>query len=395
MSSYKHLCLVLSFLLVLFSCKKKEQPSNTNNDKIQEYPNMTTKIDINSFNRLIEGDSVGFFTLKNKAGIKAHFTNHGQRLIALMVPDKNGKFGDIVLGCNTFDEYFKPGAKYFGSTIGRYANRIAKGKFSLDGTEYTLATNNGPNHLHGGEKGFDEVVWNVDHHNAREIKFSRVSPDGEEGYPGNLTVSVRYVLTDDNQLQMFYEATTDKKTIVNLTHHSFFNLKGEGEGTILDHEIFINADHYTPVDATLIPNGTIDAVAGTPLDFTQPKPIGRDIAMDFEQLELGGGYDHNYVLNETPKNEDGLALAARVTEPESGRVMEVFTDEPGIQFYSGNFMDSSVNGKNGKPYVYRGAICLETQHYPNSPNQPNFPSPILHPGETYTSTCVYKFGVTH
>ncbi|MCL6267885.1 aldose epimerase family protein [Flagellimonas myxillae] len=354
---------------------------------------MTSNIDPNNFEKIVEGDSVHLYILKNQAGTEAYFTNFGQRLIALYVADKNGNMGDIVLGCNTLEGYYEPGTDYFGSVIGRYGNRIAKGKFSLDGVNYTLATNNGPNHLHGGDMGFDNVVWDVDHSSENEIQFSRISPDGEDGYPGNLSVIVRYVLTEENELQIFYEATTDKKTIVNLTHHSFFNLKGEGMGSILDHIVEINADHYTPVDSTLIPLGTIDPVDGTPMDFRKPKSIGRDIESDFDQLKIGGGYDHNYVFNTATKNKDGLTFAARVTEPESGRIMEVYTNEPGMQFYSGNFMDGSVSGKNGQAYIYRGAICLETQHYPDSPNQPNFPSPVLEPGETYSSICVYKFDV--
>ena len=395
MSVQKSYFLFLAILIAFSSCKRTEKKPASNSLNPEAQTPMTNKIDPNNFEKTVEGDSVHLYVLKNKSGIEAYFSNFGQRLVALYVPDKKGGFDDIVLGCSTLEGYFEPGTDYFGSTIGRYGNRIAKGKFSLDGTTYTLATNNGPNHLHGGgDKSFDMVVWKVDHANGNEIQFSRTSPDGEEGYPGNLAVTVRYVLTDDNQLQMFYGATTDKKTIVNLTHHSFFNLKGEGEGTITDHVVEINADHYTPVDTTLIPLGSIDPVAGTPLDFTVPKPIGRDVDADFEQLKHGGGFDHNYILNETPKNEDGLTFAARVTEPASGRIMEVYTNEPGMQFYSGNFMDGSVNGKNGQPYIYRGAFCMETQHFPNSPNQPNFPSTVLEPGQTYTSICVYKFSVT-
>ncbi|MEX0363430.1 MAG: aldose epimerase family protein [Allomuricauda sp.] len=392
--SVKHLnYLFLAFLFAISACKRTEQKPTSDSNQTQQQTTMANKIDPKKFEKVVEGDSIHMHVLKNKSGIEAYYTNYGQRLVALYVPDKQGNFGDIVLGCNSLEGYYEPGTDYFGSTIGRYGNRIAKGKFTLDGKTYTLATNNGPNHLHGGDKGYDEVVWAVDHASTKEIQYSRTSPDGEEGYPGNLKVTVRYVLTDDNQLQIFYEANTDQKTIVNLTHHSFFNLKGEGQGTILDHIIEINADHYTPVDSTLIPLGTIDSVAGTPLDFTTAKPIGQDVDADVEQLRHGGGFDHNYVLNPSPKNKDGFTFAARVTEPESGRVMEVYTNEPGMQFYSGNFMDGSVHGKNGEPYVYRGAICLETQHYPDSPNQPNFPSTVLEPGQTYTSACVYKFSV--
>ncbi|MCL6275593.1 galactose mutarotase [Muricauda sp. 2012CJ35-5] len=354
---------------------------------------MSKNINPSSFKSEIEGDSTDLFVLENKAGIKIYFTNYGQRIVALHTPDKNGNMEDIVLGCNTLEGYGKPGTGYFGATIGRYANRIAAGKFSLDGVTYTLAQNNGTNNLHGGNKGFDSVVWDADMVNDQEIQFSRTSPDGEEGFPGNLTVKVRYALTDSNELQIFYEATTDKKTIVNLTHHSFFNLKGEGNGNIESHLIEINADHYTPVDENLIPTGALSSVVGTPMDFRVQKSIGQDINENFNQLDLAGGYDHNYVLNSNPTNTDSLTFAARVIEPESGRTMEVYTNEPGIQFYSGNFMDGSVQSKNGNAYVKRGAFCLETQHFPNSPNQDSFPSTVLNPGEKYTSVCVYKFGI--
>lgn len=352
-----------------------------------------TKLNPKAFEKVVNGDSVQLYRLTNSSGMEVYFTNYGQRLVALYAPDKHGHLDDIVLGFSQLEDYDQDGSAYFGATIGRYGNRIANGTFSLDGTSYHLAKNNGPNHLHGGPTGFDKQVWDVDHNTENEISFSRLSPDGEEGYPGNLRVKVRYVLTDPNELKIFYEATTDKKTIVNLTHHSFFNLKGEGEGTIGDHLLTLNADSYTPVDQNLIPYGRIVEVFGTPMDFTQPKPIAQDVETDFEQLEFADGYDHNYVLNQSPKNSQGLVFAARVHEPKSGRIMEVYTDEPGIQFYGGNFLDGTVTGKSGKKYLRRGAFCLETQHFPNSPNQSNFPSTLLKPGDTYSSTCVYKFSV--
>lgn len=379
-------------LFSISACKQNttKKPIKTNHH--QAAP-MSKNINPSNFKSEIEGDSTDLFILENKAGIKIYFTNYGQRIVALHTPDKNGNMEDIVLGCNTLEGYSKPGTGYFGATIGRYANRIAAGKFSLDGITYTLAQNNGTNNLHGGNKGFDSVVWDVDMVNEQEIQFSRTSPDGEEGFPGNLTVKVRYALTDSNELQIFYEAITDKKTIVNLTHHSFFNLKGEGNGNIESHLIEINADHYTPVNEKLIPTGELSSVAGTPMDFRVQKSIGQDINENFNQLDLAGGYDHNYVLNSNPTNTDSLTFAARVIEPELGRTMEVYTNEPGIQFYSGNFMDGSVQGKNGNAYVKRGAFCLETQHFPNSPNQDSFPSTVLNPREKYTSVCVYKFGI--
>ncbi len=345
------------------------------------------------FTTTIEGDSVKFFVLTNANGMEVTFTNYGQRLVSLYAPDKNGKFDDVVLGFDNLKDY-RAKKNFFGAVIGRYGNRIAKGKFSLDGKTYDLAINNNENHLHGGLVGFESVVWKVDDHTDNSISFSRVSPDMEEGYPGNLEVTVSYVLTDDNALRISYEAKTDKPTYVNLTNHSFFNLKGEGEGTVNDHVVLLNADKFTPVDNGLIPTGEIMNVEDTPFDFRAPKTIEKDINADFEQLKIGKGYDHNFVLNEEPKNNEGLTFAARVVEPNSGRTLEVYTSEPGVQFYGGNFLDGSDIGKSGNPYVRRGSFCLETQHFPDSPNQPDFPSTRLNPGETYTSYCTYKFGVT-
>ncbi|WP_313790938.1 aldose epimerase family protein [Allomuricauda sp. SCSIO 65647] len=346
---------------------------------------------LSEFKNIINDKETNLYVLRNNNGVEAIFTDYGQRLISLFVPDRNGNMEDIVLGFNTLQEYIDSKEKYFGATIGRYGNRIAKGKFSIDGKSYQLATNNGENHLHGGDKGFNDVVWDVKKVTENEIEFKRVSPDMEEGYPGNLDVTVHYHLTDDNELEITYKATTDKATHVNLTHHSFFNLKGEGEGTINDHLLYINADRYTPVDEGLIPIGKLEMVEGTPFDFRKPKPIGQDLEVKNGQLTFGNGYDHNFVLGESPKNNKGLVLAAKVIEPTSGRIMEVYTDEPGLQFYGGNFLDGTIIGKKGKPYIFRGAFCLETQHFPDTPNNQNFPTTLLKPEEEYSSTCIYKF----
>lgn len=379
-------------IILLIGCK--EQKADITKSKEIKQMAYKTKIDPSAFNGVVAGDSVKLHILTNKNGVEAAFTNFGQRLVSLYVPDKNGNFEDVVLGYATLDEFVNGPKSYFGSVIGRYANRIAKGNFSIDDTTYTLVKNNNENHLHGGDVGFENVVWNIDKVTSNSIQFSRLSPDMEEGYPGNLMVVVSYVLTDDNELKINYKAETDKTTVVNLTHHSFFNLKGEGEGDINDHVLMLNADNFTPVDSGLIPTGKIESVNGTPFDFTTPKTIGADLNSDFEQLKIGNGYDHNFVLNETPKNKDGLVLCAKVSEPTTGRTMEVYTDEPGVQFYGGNFMNGESVGKSGKIYAFRGSFCLETQHFPDSPNQPNFPSTLLKPGEVYTSNCVYKFGVS-
>jgi len=386
----------ISFFLVLgislISCKEEKKEKEV--EATTEVPTgqFSKTMDSKNFETVIDGDSVRLYTLINSNGMEVTMTNYGQRIISLFVPDKNGDFEDVVLGYPKIEDY-TANKNFYGATVGRYGNRIAKGKFSIDGKTYELAKNNNGNHLHGGEIGFESVVWNVDKATENEIVFSRTSPDMEEGYPGNLVVKVTYALTNDNELKISYKAATDKSTVVNLTHHSYFNLKGEGNGTVNDHILMLNADGFTPVDAGLIPTGKIEKVVGTPFDFTKPKPIGADLEVDFEQLKLGNGYDHNFVLNESPKNSEGLVLAARVTEPLSGRTLEVYTDEPGVQFYGGNFLAGSDVGKSGKPYVFRGSFCLETQHFPNSPNQPGFPSTLLNPGETYTSNCTYKFGV--
>ena len=380
---------IFIIVLLVFSCK--EEHKKIKEDKMENsYPAEPNKQD---FIANVDGKPVDLQWIKNSNGIKAAFVNYGQRLVALYVPDAKGNFKDIVLGGNSLEDFQKPSGKYFGAIIGRYGNRIAKGKFTLEGKEYNLAINNNDNHLHGGLKGFNDVVWETIVVKDNEIGFKRLSPDMEEGYPGNLMVEVNYKLTDDNELVITYDAKTDATTHINLTHHSFFNLKGEGEGTVNDHILMINASAYTPVDSGLIPTGEIAAVSGTPFDFNSPKAIGKDLETEDEQLIIAGGYDHNFVLNSSPKNRDGLPLAAKVLEPNSGRVLEVYTNEPGVQFYGGNFLDGKTIGKDGKPYLHRGSFCLETQHFPDSPNQPNFPSTILEPGESYKSICVYKFSV--
>lgn len=377
--------------LIVIGCKDnstKDQPQ-----KIEKRFSYSNTVNPDDFEAVIDGDSINLYTLTNKNGLRADFTNYGQRLIALHVPDKNGAMGDVVLGLPTLDEYMNGPKNNFGAVIGRYGNRIAKGEFSIKNTKYRLAKNNGENHLHGGNIGFESVIWKARQTAANQIEFTRVSPDMEEGYPGNLDVKVTYVLSGNNELKIIYEANTDKTTIINLTNHSYFNLKGEGMGDINDHVMMINASSYTPVDNGLIPIGAIESVEGTPFDFTTPKTIRRDLDSNHAQMVIGGGYDHNFVLNESPKNSEGLVLAARVTEPTSGRIMEVYTSEPGVQLYGGNFLNGSSIGKSGKPYMKRNAFCLETQHFPDSPNQPNFPSTLLEPGETYKSMTVYKFDI--
>jgi aldose 1-epimerase len=337
-----------------------------------------------------DGTVVNVYTLKNASGMEVKAIDYGIRITSLKVPDRAGAFADVVLGFDTLEGYLQDNP-YFGAIVGRYGNRIGKGQFTIDGKKYLLAKNNGPNHLHGGLKGFDKVVWSatpVQGQNA--VAFTRTSPDGEEGYPGNLTMKVTYTLTDANELMVDFLATTDKTTPVNLTQHSYFNLAGHGSGSHLDHVVTINADRYTPVDSTLIPTGDLAPVEGTPFDFRKPTAIGARINTDHPQLKMGGGYDHNWVLNRTG---GGQQLAARVLEPKSGRTLEVTTEEPGMQFYVGNFLDGTLKGKGGAVYPHRSGFCLETQKYPDSPNKPNFPTSFLKPGEEYKTRTVFKFGV--
>lgn len=338
-----------------------------------------------------DGQTVDLYTLKNASGVETSITNYGAIVVTLKVPDRHGNLADIVLGYDTLEEYLKDNA-YFGAIVGRYANRIASGRFTLEGREYTLAVNEGgKNHLHGGHKGFDKVIWEAEEVRTDEgvgVALSYLSIDGEEGYPGNLSVEVTYLLTHDNALKVSYCATTDRTTIINLSHHGYFNLAGHDGGDILGHEISIHADRFIPVDENLIPIGELWNVEGTPLDFRTPHSIGERIQDDDQQLRYGGGYDHCWVLN---GRGGALAHAATVYEPNSGRVMDVHTAEPGLQFYSGNFLDGSNVGKGGHAYQHRTAIVLETEHFPDSPNQPDFPSVILEPGETYSHEAVFRF----
>jgi aldose 1-epimerase len=343
-----------------------------------------------SFGTTPDGD-VDLFSLKNKNGMEVKITNYGGIITSIIVPDKDGKMADVVLGFDNIAQYLAP-HPYFGAIIGRYGNRIANGKFKLDNNTFTLVKNNGEHHLHGGTKGFNKMIWE-----AKEIRTSsRVgvemsykSIDLEEGYPGNLTIQVKYSLSNKNHLLIAYQASSDKKTICNLTNHSYFNLAGEGNGNILNHELTVNANQITPTDTDMIPTGELQNVEETPFDFREATPIGKRIENENQQLKNGNGYDHNFVLNER-KNID---KAATLFDPESGRLMEVFTTEPGIQIYTANSLDGSLLGKSGKPYLKRGAVCLETQHFPDSPNQPNFPSTILEAGELYLSATTYKFSV--
>jgi len=334
-----------------------------------------------------DGKPVERYTLTNANGIELKAISYGGIITSLRVPDRTGKMDDIVLGFDSLDGYLKD-PPFFGAIIGRYGNRIGKGQFTLDGKTYKLATNNGPNHLHGGNKGFDKVVWTVEPVGRNGLAFSRVSPDGEEGYPGNLQVRVTYTLTDKNELIVDYRASTDKATPVNLTQHSYFNLAGQSSGDILGHQLTLHADRYTPVDDTLIPTGELAPVAGTPFDFRKATAIGARINNDDPQLKAGKGYDHNWVLNRTG---NALQPAARVVEPSTGRTLDISTTEPGIQFYSGNFLDGTITGKGGAVYKHRTGFCLETQHYPDSPNHPQFPTTTLRKGATYKSTTIYRF----
>ncbi len=342
------------------------------------------------FGKTKEGKVADIYTLINDNNSELRITNYGGIVVSLKVPDKNGHLGDVVLGYNTLYEYIE-NSPFFGALIGRYGNRIGKGKFVLNGKTYTMAINNGPNHLHGGLKGFDKVVWDakeIEQEDAIGLELSYFSKDGEEGYPGNLNVTVKYLWTNDDELKIEYAAVTDKTTVVNLTSHSYFNLACKGDN--LNHELMIDADKYTPVDDGLIPTGELKSVKGTPFDFTTPTKIGARINDDNEQLKYGKGYDHNFVIN----NYDGsLRKAASVYEPMSGRLMEVSTTEPGVQFYSGNHLEESMIGKEGVPYKARSGFCLETQHFPDSPNKPEFPSTTLEPGQKYWTTTIFKFSI--
>jgi aldose 1-epimerase len=375
-------------LLTLSACNSaKEKDSEISSDSSSIY-NLESKA---AFQRIIDGKNTDLFILRNKNNVEAAFTNYGARILSLSIPDQSGKLTDVITGFKGVEVYKQSTEPYFGATIGRYGNRIAKGKFILDGVEYSIFINNSPNALHGGKKGFQDVVWDVRQLNGQTLEFSYLSKDMEEGFPGNLKVKVIYTLSDDNELMINYEASTDKKTVINLTNHAFFNLNGEGSGSILNHTLKINAEQYTPVDSTLIPLGKLDSVAGSPFDFREARRIGERIDDDHIQLKYGKGYDHNFVLN---TGQNGiLNAAAIVMGDKSGIMMEIFTREPGIQFYSGNFMKCKNTFKGGSKDDFRTAFCLETQHFPDSPNQPSFPTTVLNPGEVYKTNTVYKFSV--
>ena len=365
--------LISSFIILIsvFSCQTNKQ------EEASETEESTFNISEKAFGDTPDGPAM-LYSLNNGT-IKADITNYGALLVNLVMPDKHGHSGDIVLGFENIEGYLGE-HPYFGGTIGRYGNRIAKASFSIEGQTYELAANNGPNHLHGGEKGFDRVLWEgstFEDERGIGVKLTYTSPDGEEGYPGTLEVTTEYILNEQNELLMTYRATTDKPTVCNLTNHTYFNLAVEGD--ILSHQLTLMADHYTPVDETLIPTGEMASVEGTPFDFREGKLIGEMLEMEDEQLTIGGGIDHNMVFSK----EEGMGLGAIIYEPESGRKVEIYTMEPGVQFYTGNFLDGTITGKAGKVYEFRNGLCLETQHFPDSPNQENFPSTLLKPGETY------------
>jgi aldose 1-epimerase len=373
-------------VIILVACNNGSDTSSTETTNKMDSTAPTRSA---GFHQTLNGKEVSLYVLKNKKNATAELTNYGARLVSLMVPDKNGNMVDVILGHDSLSGYAKPGESFFGTTIGRYGNRIAKAKFKLDGKEYKLDANNGPNSLHGGRGGFNTKVWDVVSQDPQSITFSYLSKDGEEGYPGNLTSKVKFTLTDENAIQIDYEATTDANTVVNLTNHSYFNLNGAGSGTINNHEVMINADNFSPVDATLIPTKMKEKVDGTPFDFRKPTTIAARVDDTSNvQIRYGKGYDHNFVLN----GWDGkVNKVATVKGDQSGITMEVWTDQPGLQFYGGNFLTGSEIGKGGKVYGHRTGFCMEAQHFPDSPNQPSFPTTELKPGETYKQTTIYKF----
>lgn len=385
-----HYLIVL--LLVFAACNTKPKKQDTPKEAQPAEKEMkAVSVTKEPFGTLPDGEEVERYTLTNANGLEMKVMTYGGIITSLQTPDKDGKKGDIVLGFDTLEGYLQD-VPYFGALIGRYGNRIANGKFELDGKEYTLAKNDGPNHLHGGKKGFDKVLWTASETRSEDgpaLKLQYHSKDMEEGYPGNLDVTVVYTLTDNDELRVDYSASTDKKTVLNLTQHTYFNLSPESE-TILDEELKLNADTFLPVNTTLIPTGKPEKVEGTPFDFRQPKTIGKDIGAKNKQLEFGKGYDHCWILNGKDRE---MKPAATLYDPNSGRVMEITTTEPAIQFYSGNFLDGSLVGKSDKKYVFRSGLCLETQHYPDAPNQPGFPSTVLNPGEEYHTTTIFKFTV--
>jgi aldose 1-epimerase len=373
-------------MFILSSCQ--DSGSSTSAEKDSSDKNKDTMLpDRKAFQDSIDGKHTDLYILKNSNGMKAAITNYGGRIVGLWVPDKNGNLTDVAVGFGSVQDYVNSTEPYFGATIGRYGNRIGKAMFTLDGKQYTLFANNGPNTLHGGKKGFQYVVWDATQPNDSTLELAYLSKDMEEGFPGNLNVKVTMQLTNTNEIVFDYKATTDKKTVVNLTNHAYFNLNGEGSGTINNHILQIYGSKYTPVDSTLIPTGKIEPVAGTPFDFTKPTTIGSRIDQPNQQLKSGKGYDHNYVLDA----QGGMKHAATVTGDKSGIVMDIFTEEPGLQFYGGNFMQSKNTFKGGKKDDFRTAFCLETQHFPDSPNQPSFPSTVLEPGKEYHTKSIYRF----
>ena len=378
----------LSWIILFTQCGSDKPPKEIQNE---EKTTMSATITKAAFGQTKEGEAADLYTLTNSNGMIVQITNYGGIVTSIIVPDKDGNMEDVVLGFDNLDQYLEE-HPYFGALIGRYGNRIAKGKFSLDGQDYNLAINNIGNHLHGGIQGFDKVVWTAEAIEGEEVglKLNYLSKDMEEGYPGNLDVEVIYTLSNEDELRIDYKATTDKKTVVNLTNHSYFNLTGNAKRDILGHQLVLNADRFVPVDETLIPTGELAEVKGTPFDFNTPAAVGARINEEDTQLIRGGGYDHCWVLN---RSGEGMSLVGSVYDPMSGRFMEAFTTEPAVQFYCGNFLDGTLSGKKGAVYKYRYGLCLETEHYPDSPNQPDFPSTELNPGETYATSTAYKFSV--
>lgn len=383
---------IFSFLILAFTaCNNNSSMNNNTKDSAAADSSTSSSVQIPSaenFQTTIDGKQTNLYVLKN-GNMQVAVTNYGARIVSIIVPDKNGNPTDVAVGYDNVADYGKGGDTYFGAVVGRYGNRIAKGKFKLDGKEYTLAVNNGANSLHGGKTGYSRVVWDAQQPNDSSVVLTYLSKDGEEGYPGNLNVKVTYTVLSNQQLKINYEATTDKSTVLNLTNHTYFNLNGQSSGTINDHLFMINASTFTPVDSTLIPTGKLETVKGTPFDFSTAKTLAATVDdSSNQQIKFGHGYDHNFVLN----TKDNLKeKAAEVTGNESGIVMDVYTDQPGLQFYGGNFMDGSHTLKNGKKDDHRTAFCMETQHYPDSPNQPNFPSTTLKPGQQYQTTTIYAF----
>jgi len=381
--------LIITLCIAMLACSSKKQ-----DEKSDEAAKQTSEVnyfgrDVQAaFQKEVNGKQVDLYTLKHENGFEVNLTNYGARIVSLFTPDKNGEFADITLGYSSLDPYLELPEANFGCIVGRYGNRIGGAEFTLDGNTYELTANNGPNQLHGGFEGFNAKVWDVSDVSEQSITFSCVSEDGEEGYPGRLEARVTYSIVDGNAIKMDYHATTNKPTVVNLTNHAYFNLSGAGKGKITDHQVMINATHFTPIDENVVPTGEIRPVEGTPFDLRSYTTISERINEDNAQLKMGGGFDHNFVVNMEDTEE--MLLHAKVKDPETGRVLEVHSEEPGIQFYTGNFLDG-IEGKYGETYEKREGLCLETQHFPDSPNKPDFPSTVLRPDEVYETTTIYKF----